>query len=308
MALQPIPPEKARAICNLDWLDCQTTKDIPPIEGIIGQERAAKALEFGLQMEQDGYNIYVSGIPGSGRTTSVEAAVKEIAKTKPTPDDWCYVYNFSSPDNPRCLRFPPGMAEVFRKDMESLIEELKMDLPKAFESKVYEEQRNAVIRKFQKRKEELISQLEEKAKNASFVLKHTPSGFVFVPLIEGKPLAEEDMEKLTDEAKNEIKAKEEILVSELSGVLREIRQADRATREELQKIEHETTMFTVSPRINELKEKYANFPEVLKYLDEVQQDIVENPGNFEEKREIELLPGLKMPTRENQLYKYQVNV
>jgi len=308
MPLQPISPEQARAICNLESLEFETTKDIPPIEGIIGQERAARALNFGLQMEQDGYNIYVSGIPGSGRTTSVESAVKEIAKTKPTPDDWCYVYNFSAPDNPRCMRFPPGMAETFRKDMESLIEELKIDLPKAFESKIYEEQKNTVIRKFQKRKEELITQLEEKARNASFALKHTPSGFVFVPLIEGKPLTEEDVEKLTDEAKNEIKTKEEILVSELAEVLREIRQADRATREELQKIEHETTMFTVSPRINELKEKYAEFPEVLKYLDEVQQDIIENPGNFEEKREIEFLPGLKMPAKENQLFKYQVNV
>ncbi|HOL50017.1 MAG TPA: AAA family ATPase, partial [bacterium] len=94
MPLQPISPEQARAICNLESLEFETTKDIPPIEGIIGQERAARALNFGLQMEQDGYNIYVSGIPGSGRTTSVESAVKEIAKTKPTPDDWCYVYNF----------------------------------------------------------------------------------------------------------------------------------------------------------------------------------------------------------------------
>ncbi len=308
MAVQPVPPEKTRAICNTEWLDFETTETVSPIEGIIGQERAKKALEFGLQMEQDGYNIYVSGLPGSGRTTSVESAVKEIAKKRPTPDDWCYVFNFSEPDNPKYLRFPPGKAENFRKDMENLIDELKIDLPRAFESKIYEEQKNSIIRKFQKIKEEIISRIEEKAKNASFALKHTPSGFVFVPLIEGKPLTEEDMEKLTEEAKKEIKTKEEILVSELGEALREIRQADRATREELQKIEHETTLFTVSPRINELKEKYLEFPDVVKYLDEVQQDIVENPGNFEEKREIEFLPGLKMPTKESQLYKYQVNV
>ncbi|MCM8816475.1 MAG: AAA family ATPase [Candidatus Omnitrophica bacterium] len=308
MSIKPISPENARAVCNLDWLDFETTQNLPPIEGIIGQERAARALEFGLQMEQDGYNIYVSGLPGSGRTTSVESAVREIAKKRPTPDDWCYVYNFSEPDNPKCLRFPPGMAEVFKKDMEKLIEELKIDLPRAFESKVYEEQRNAIVRKFQKIKENIISQIEEKARNASFALKHTPSGFVFVPLIEGKPLTEEDMEKLTEETKKDIKTREEILVSELGEALREIRQADKAAREELEKLEHETTLFTVSPRINEMKEKYFEFPEVVKYLDEVQQDIVENPGNFEEKREIEFLPGLKLPAKESQLYKYQVNV
>jgi len=308
MGIQPVPPEKVRAVCNPETLKFETTKEVSPIEGIIGQERAARALEFGLQMEQDGYNIYVSGLPGSGRTTSVESTVREIAKKRPTPDDWCYVYNFSAPDNPKCLRFPPGKAEEFKKDMENLVEEIRLDLARAFESKAYEEQKNMVIRKFQRKKEQLINDIEEKAKNASFALKHTPSGFVFIPMVEGKPLTEEDMEKLTEEAKKEIKTKEEILVSELSEALREIRQADKATREELQKLEHDTTLYTVSPRINELKEKYSQFPDVIKYLDEVQQDIVENPGNFEEKREIEFLPGLKLPTKESQLYKYQVNV
>ncbi len=308
MQKKSLPPEKVRVVCNLEWLPFNTTAEVPPIEGIIGQERAAKAIEFGLQIEQDGYNIYVSGIPGSGRTTSVEVAVREIAKKRPTPDDWCYVYNFKEPDSPEYLRFPPGKAEVFRKDMETLVEELKIDLPRAFESKAYEEQKNSIIRKFQKRKEEIVSEIEERAKNASFALKHTPSGFVFVPLVEGKPLTDEDMEKLTEEARKEIKTKEEILVSELAEAFREIRQADRATREELQKIEHETTLFTVSPRINELKEKYAEFPDVIEYLEEVQKDIVENPSNFEEKKDVEILPGLKAPIRENQLFKYQVNV
>ncbi len=308
MQKKSLPPEKVRVVCNLEWLPFNTTAEVPPIEGIIGQERAAKAIEFGLQIEQDGYNIYVSGIPGSGRTTSVEVAVREIAKKRPTPDDWCYVYNFKEPDSPEYLRFPPGKAEVFRKDMETLVEELKIDLPRAFESKAYEEQKNSIIRKFQKRKEEIVSEIEERAKNASFALKHTPSGFVFVPLVEGKPLTDEDMEKLTEEARKEIKTKEEVLVSELAEAFREIRQADRATREELQKIEHETTLFTVSPRINELKEKYAEFPDVIEYLEEVQKDIVENPSNFEEKKDVEILPGLKAPIRENQLFKYQVNV
>ncbi|HPP67209.1 MAG TPA: ATP-binding protein, partial [bacterium] len=308
MEKKSLLPEQARAICDRQWLDFNTTADVPPIEGIIGQERAAKAIEFGLQIEQEGYNIYVSGIPGSGRTTSIEAAVKEIAKKRPTPDDWCYVYNFKEPDNPKYLRFPPGKAEIFKDDMETLVEELKIDMPKAFESKSYEEQKNSVTRKLQKQKEEIMKDIEEKARNASFALKRTPSGFVFVPLVEGKPIAEEEMEKLTEEAKREIKAKEEILVSELSEAFRKIRQADRAAREHLQKIEHETTLFTVNPRINELKEKYAEFPEVIEYLDEVQRDIVENPANFEEKKDLEIFPGLKAPAKENQLFKYQVNV
>jgi lon-related putative ATP-dependent protease len=308
MQKKSLSPEQVRVICDPGWLNFDTTADVPPIEGIIGQDRAARAIEFGLQIDQDGYNIYVSGIPGSGRTTSVESAVREIAKKRPVPDDWCYVYNFKEPDSPKCLRFPPGKAVIFRDDMETFVEELKIELPKAFEGKAYDEQKNLIIRKFQKEKEEIIREIEERAKNASFALKRASSGFVFVPLVEGKPLTDEDMEKLTEESRKEIKMKEEILVSELSEAFRKIRQADRSLREEIQKIEYETTLFTVSPRINELKEKYAEFPDVIEYLEEVQRDIIENPSEFEEKKDIEILPGLKSPVKENNLFKYKVNV
>ncbi len=308
MQKKSLSPEQVRVICDPEWLNFDTTADVPPIEGIIGQDRAARAIEFGLQIDQDGYNIYVSGIPGSGRTTSVESAVREIAKKRPVPDDWCYVYNFKEPDSPKCLRFPPGKAVIFRDDMETFVEELKIELPKAFEGKAYDEQKNLIIRKFQKEKEEIIREIEERAKNASFALKRASSGFVFVPLVEGKPLTDEDMEKLTEESRKEIKMKEEILVSELSEAFRKIRQADRSLREEIQKIEYETTLFTVSPRINELKEKYAEFPDVIEYLEEVQRDIIENPSEFEEKKDIEILPGLKSPVKENNLFKYKVNV
>jgi len=308
MQKKSLSPEQVRVICDPGWLNFDTTADVPPIEGIIGQDRAARAIEFGLQIDQDGYNIYVSGIPGSGRTTSVESAVREIAKKRPVPDDWCYVYNFKEPDSPKCLRFPPGKAVIFRDDMETFVEELKIELPKAFEGKAYDEQKNLIIRKFQKEKEEIIREIEERAKNASFALKRASSGFVFVPLVEGKPLTDEDMEKLTEESRKEIKMKEEILVSDLSEAFRKIRQADRSLREEIQKIEYETTLFTVSPRINELKEKYAEFPDVIEYLEEVQRDIIENPSEFEEKKDIEILPGLKSPVKENNLFKYKVNV
>ncbi|HOQ81870.1 MAG TPA: ATP-binding protein [Candidatus Ratteibacteria bacterium] len=308
MQKKSLSPEQVRVICDPGWLNFDTTADVPPIEGIIGQDRAARAIEFGLQIDQDGYNIYVSGIPGSGRTTSVESAVREIAKKRPVPDDWCYVYNFKEPDSPKCLRFPPGKAVIFRDDMETFVEELKIELPKAFEGKAYDEQKNLIIRKFQKEKEEIIREIEERAKNASFALKRASSGFVFVPLVEGKPLTDEDMEKLTEESRKEIKMKEEILVSDLSEAFRKIRQADRSLREEIQKIEYETTLFTVSPRINELKEKYAEFPDVIEYLEEVQRDIIENPSEFEEKKDVEILPGLKSPVKENNLFKYKVNV
>ncbi|MGC8976143.1 MAG: Lon protease family protein [Candidatus Ratteibacteria bacterium] len=293
---------------DLKYLNFKTTEEIPPLEGIIGQDRAKKALEFGLQIKSKGYNIFVSGITGSGRTSSVEQAVKKIAEKGKTPDDWCYVYNFSNPDTPNVLRFPAGKANEFKKDMENLVNELKIELPKTFESEVYEEHRNQIIKEFQNKRNELLEEIENSAKEASFQIKHKPSGIVFIPLLEGQPIKEEEMENLSEEAKNEIKKKQEILYEQLDEVLRKIREYEKQAKEKLNKLEKETAKFTISPKIKELKEKYKDFEDVCNYLDEVEKDMIENIDDFKEKREIEILPGLKLPDREPSLTRYTVNV
>ncbi|MFN4227474.1 MAG: Lon protease family protein [Candidatus Ratteibacteria bacterium] len=293
---------------DLKFLNFETTEEVPPLEGIIGQERAKRALEFGLKIKSKGYNIFVTGITGSGRTTSVEQAVKKIAEQGKTPDDWCYVYNFTNPDTPNILRFPPGKANEFKKDMEDLVNEIKLELPKKFESEVYEEHRNQIIKDFQNKRNQLLDEMEKSAKNAGFQIKQTPSGIVFIPLIEGQPIKEEDFEKLTDETKEEIRRKQEMLYEQLNDVLRKIRELEKDAKSKLNKIEKETAEFTISPRIQELKEKYKDFEDVCKYLDEVEKDMIENIDDFKEKKEIELLPGLKLPDKESSLYRYTVNV
>ncbi|MCM8802477.1 MAG: AAA family ATPase, partial [Candidatus Omnitrophica bacterium] len=293
---------------DLKFLNFETTEEVPPLEGIIGQERAKRALEFGLKIKSKGYNIFVTGITGSGRTTSVEQAVKKIAEQGKTPDDWCYVYNFTNPDTPNILRFPPGKANEFKKDMEDLVNEIKVELPKKFESEVYEEHRNQIIKDFQNKRNQLLDQIERSAKNSGFQIKQTPSGIVFIPLIEGQPIKEEDLEKLTDETKEEIRKKQEMLYEELNDVLRKIRDLEKDAKLKLNKIEKETAEFTISPRIQELKEKYINFEDVCKYLDDVEKDMIENIDDFKEKKEIELFPGLKLPDKESSLYRYTVNV
>ncbi len=293
---------------DLKFLNFETTEEVPPLEGIIGQERAKRALEFGLKIKSKGYNIFVTGITGTGRTTSVEQAVKKIAEQGKTPDDWCYVYNFTNPDTPNILRFPPGKANEFKKDMEDLVNEIKIELPKKFESEIYEEHRNQIIKDFQNKRNQLLDQIEKSAKNAGFQIKQTPSGIVFIPLIEEQPIKDEDFEKLSDETKEEIRKKQEMLYEELNDVLRKIRDMEKEAKLKLNNLEKEIAEFTISPRIKELKEKYADFKDVCKYLDDVEKDMIENIDDFKEKKEIELLPGLKLPDRESSLYRYTVNV
>ncbi|MCS7179970.1 MAG: AAA family ATPase, partial [bacterium] len=186
--------------------------------------------------------------------------------------------------------------------------ELKAELPKTFESEIYEEHRNQIIKEFQNKRNQLLDQIEKSAKESGFQIKQTPSGIVFVPLIEGEPLKESEIEKLTDEAKEEIRKKQEMLYEELNDILRKIRDFEKEVKNKLNKLEKETAEFTISPRIQELQEKYDAFEDVKKYLEEVKKDMIENIDDFKEKKEIELLPGLKLPDRETSLYRYTVNV
>jgi len=308
MKIYELAPEYLRKRCNLENLKFNITSEIKPLEGLIGQERAKKALEFGLKIRSDGYNIFVAGISGTGKTTSVEQAVRKTAEGQKIPDDWCYVYNFSNPDNPVALRLPAGMAASFRKDMEGLVKELQIELPKELESQLYEEHKNQIIKEFQDKKNELLEEFENSAKAANFQIKKTPTGIVMVPSIEGKPLEEEDIEKLTEEAKNEIKKRQEILYEHFNQISREIRKMEKEAQRKLNDLEIQTAKTTISPRIEELKEKYKSFPEISGYLDDVEKDMIENADSFKEKREIEILPGIKLPERSSALYKYEVNV
>jgi lon-related putative ATP-dependent protease len=303
-----VEPENLKKKCGKDNLNFDTTAEIKPLEGIIGQERAKKALEFGLRIKSEGYHIFVTGISGTGRTTSVEQAVKKIAETQSVPDDWCYLYNFSNPDTPTALRLPPGEALVFKKDMNELINELQTELRKELESQLYEEHKNQIIKDFQNKRNKLFEELEETAKKANFQIKRTPSGIVIVPTIEGKPLEEENIEKLTVEAKEEIKKKQEILHEQINLVSREVRKIEKEAQQKLSELETKAARYTINPRIEELKDKYKKFPDILKYLSEVEKDMIDNVDDFKEKKEVEILPGVKLPERPSSLFKYQVNV
>ena len=303
-----IHPDRLKLRCTLKELNFKTTAEIKSLAGIIGQERAKKALEFGLNINSLGYNIFVVGVSGTGRTTSVEQAVMKIAETRHVPDDWCYVFNFEDTDMPTALRFPPGKAVKFKKEMDELVGELLTDLSKAFESQLYEEHKNQVIKDLQARKNELFEQLEKGAETSGFRIKKTSSGIAFIPVIEGKPIEDKDIENMTDEAKESISKKQEILYEQLTSISRMIRTLEKEAQKQLNEIEKNTAKFTIQPKIEELKEKYRNNPPVFKFLEDVENDMLENIEEFKDKKEVEILPGVKLPEKQSSLYRYQVNV
>ncbi|MFA5393437.1 MAG: ATP-binding protein [Candidatus Ratteibacteria bacterium] len=300
--------EEVRADCPEKSCPYENTLKIPPLEGIIGQNRAARSLEFGLKIQKPGFNIYVSGISGTGRTTSVDAAVTELAGSQPVPEDWCYVHNFEDPDRPRALRFPPGLGRTFQKDIDTLIEELKIEVPRAFESKEYDEQRNQITQAFQEKRQKIYAGLEKKAEQDEFSIKQTATGLLLLPIMDGKTLSEGEYEKLGPAEKEFYRKKQEKLHGEISEMMRQFRQREKEDRIRIQDLDRETGTFTTKHHFDELYQKYHNLPEVTGHLGRIQKELVEHIQDFLEKEEAEILPGLKMPAQKNQFLSYRVNL
>ncbi len=303
-----LKPEQVRNQCPPESCPGEHTGEIPALEGIIGQHRAARALEFGLKIEKPGFNIYVSGLPGTGRETSVDAAIAELAKKQPVPPDWCYVYNFEDPDRPCALRFPPGRGREFQKDIETLIEELKLAVPRAFEGKEYENQRNQITQSFQEQRQQVYSELEKKAEAEGFLLKQTATGLALIPVMEGKPLTDSEYEKLGPAEKEFFRKKQEKLYSEVSEAMRQVRQLEKEVRERVRELDRATGTFTVKHYFDELYQKYKDLPEVVAHLERVQKEVVENIHDFLEKEEKEILPGIKIPMPRDPFLSYRVNL
>ncbi len=306
-----VPVEKLYRVCDPDQFDFQTTEDLPPLKEIIGQPRATQAIDFGVSISSPGFNIYVLGPTGTGRMTTVETFLKKKAAQEKVPNDWCYVYNFSEPHKPRAISLPAGMGSELRRDMDELIEDLRAEIPRAFESEEYVAEKERISQKFQREKRAELERLDLRAKERGFVLMKTPAGLMVAPLIEGEVISQEQYEKLPEEKKRELERGRRELQEELGETMRRIRRLDKKQKEAVRELERKVAATACKEHIEELKEKYRHFQEVVDYLSEVEKDIVENVESFKgeggEAREVEIM-GLKIVFQETPFIRYRVNV
>ena len=175
--------DRLRARCCLEQLNFTTTEEVAPLEGLMGQDRAVQSLAFGLRIKDEGYNVYIMGMTGTGRNSYTASIVKEVAEKLPTPDDWCYVYDFKRPDQPMALSFKAGEGTTFKESMSSLIETLKKELPKAFEDDAFKSSRQEIIQGFQEQSITLMAQIEQVAKENQLLFKPSGKGYITVPII-----------------------------------------------------------------------------------------------------------------------------
>ncbi len=306
-----LAPDDLYRVCKPDLFDFRDTRDLPPFEGTIGQDRALRAIDFGVSLPSKGFNIYVLGESGTGKTSTVRAIISKKAADEPVPSDWCYVYNFKEPDHPLAISLEAGRAVELKKEMEELINSLKVEIPKVFESKEYEKQKNRILEEYQKRQKDLFASLEEEAEAKGFTIKRTVGGFFIVPVKKsGEVLSEEEFNNLDEATKKKIEEIGRLLQEKLDDVVRTLRAGEKLVKELLNKLEREAALSVLGEMIDDIKVKHKGNEKLLRYLDDVKEDILENLELFKTRTEETPppLPFMKVPKQEPSFTKYEVNV
>ena len=287
--------DKLRRECASNLMRCETTQGLMPLQEIIGQERAVRALKFGLGIKDRGFNIYVAGFPGTGRTTAVKNFLEEVARTRPAPSDWCYVNNFRNQYEPKAMKLPAGKGRHLRDEMATFVGEAQRILPKAFESEDYGTRRASTIRDVEEERQKLIGQLTKQAQEQGFILQASPVGWLMIPVIKGKPVSDQEFIALDPKIHDAIEKKRKQLTDQFTSAMSQLRELEGKADEALKKLNRDVALFAIGHMVADLKEEYKDFPDAITYVDDVQSDILNNLSHFI--KESEESPQIPFPAR-----------
>jgi predicted ATP-dependent protease len=269
-----------RRRCAPESLGFATTDKLDDLDGVLGQPRAVEAIEFGIGASQQGFNLFVLGPEGTGRHSVIRARLERAAAAEPVADDWAYVFNFHDEHKPRALRLPHGRGAELRRDMESLVEELKTALPTAFESEDHQTRRQVLDEEFKERESKAFAELGASARERGLAMLRTPLGVAFAPARDDEVLSPEQYEALTGEERQRLEAGVADLRVALEKVLRQAPRWQRERRGKLRELEHDVAHFAVQSLLEELRERYRELPAVVTYLDDVEEDVVSHAAAF----------------------------
>jgi len=276
-----IPPDRLYHPCDPDSFGFETTAQLEEYCGLIGQERARGAVEFGIGLELGGYNMYVLGPTGTGRHSFVRGFLEQHAAGKPKPSDWCYVNNFSDPRRPRAIELPAGLGAQFRDDVAKMIIEAHSAIPDALESEEYRAQRQAIEEKAQQEQMAAFEEVRDNARKRGLGVIQTATGFAFVPLKDGESMiSPKEYQRLSDEDKARLHRDTQELTHELREMLEEIPKRVRTVLAGVRELDQGVALYAVGTLITELLKRYEAFPRVLDYLRDMKGDIARNVELF----------------------------
>jgi predicted ATP-dependent protease len=287
-----VPVDKLRWECDPKMFDFECTKDLAPLREFIGQERATRAVEFGINMANAGYNIYVAGLTGTGKTSMVKAYIERVIKEREARGetfdlgDWCYLYNFKEPDNPQIVSLPQGKGKTFREEITDLLSRIRQGLGQAFSGEEYKNQKQKTVEEAQAEQQKLFDEISSEARRQGFVLQMTPSGPVLIPMKEDRPMEEKEYLALDEDARKQLDSRQAELHKKLKTSFETASNVQTKAMERLQKVDKGIGEYTVSGLFSSLFEQYSSWPKVTQYLTDLKAYILDN---------LELFKGTEEP-------------
>lgn len=266
--------------CDSNVFHFNTTDELEPISTGIGQERGIKALEFGLNIDINGYNVYVEGPYGVGKTAYVKNYLNTISKKKKVPNDWCYLYNFDNPNEPVAVALSAGQGKEFRDTMNSFINEIKVDIKNTFNNEDFEKEKNLIKQEYEAKRNSLMEKLNQKSAEYGFTVKSAQNGIYMMPILNGKTIAEEEFNKLDDATKKEFEDKSTIVQQHIMTAIGEIKSIERESETKIQEWQSNVALLTINAHINLIKAKYKRNKKINKFLESIKKDILKNINLF----------------------------
>jgi lon-related putative ATP-dependent protease len=292
--------------CDLDQLGFETTAELEPLDQPLGQDRALEAIEFAIDIEQQGFNLFVVGDPGIGKQRLVRQILSRNLESADNLSDWCYINNFANPQKPKLLKLPAGMGQKLRHDMETLVEDLLTSLPSSFQSEEYRNRRQEIEEELQDRQDQAFRKLDREAEEQGIVIMRTPGGYTMGPMVDGRPLDPQEFAKLSEEEKQRIEKLIAELQLRLQEIIRDMPLVQREHHQRIKALNQEITRHTVEQLIAWMENNYRDQPAVMEYLEAVQQNAIKDAEAFlpsEHSAEID-----NIASRVAQFHAYSVNV
>lgn len=310
LSIYRVPVSKLRSEYNSQQFPFETTDDLGQLPSeMIGQKRAEQAMEFGLSVEQTGYNLFVVGPSGTGRMTYTQDSVAKMAKNRPVPDDCCYVYNFENPDRPMVISLPAGQGQQFQRKIELLLIDIEREIRSTFTGEEYEKKKRTIFEGFREKVEERWKQADDFALKQNYKIERTPNGINTFPLRFGRPMAMKEYDKLSDHDKEEVREKEKRVEEKIQETVYQIRKMDEEIRKSVDQFMKQTAADAIEGLFHPLKESYKENSKVNTYLEAYFLDVVEHFSlflvNHEEQNNI---MNALMESKEQSLHRYIVNL
>lgn len=305
--VKPLAPEQLYTSCDIGQFSFETTDQLDNLKQIVGQERALTALHFGVEIQQEGYNLYVLGPTGLGKHDVVQDYLKECAIHQAPAADWVYVNNFEKPSQPIAIKLDAGQGNIFRNDMLQLVEDLRSAIPTAFEAEEYHARIQDIEEDLKNRLEKAFNEVADEAESHGIRLLRTPHGFAFAPTKDNEVIKPKDFEKLPEKEQKRISEMMDVMEEKLNSFLRTQPQLQRETRDRIKELNREIVLFASGHLIDELKNKYIKNKVILVYLDAVQQDVINNLQDFRQEDEATGMIGFPLAEKPT-FRRYQVNV